>query len=108
MKFHISRSFNSHFFFYCTLIAANVQDVKNNCTIAGEKFFFRKLIFLTLTSSSSKVYYAIALNFLAKQINLITKKKVFTKFEIMNINADFKIFVNASHSIFLKKTLKHI
>ena len=27
--------------------------------------------------------------------------------EIMDINVDFRIFVNGSHSVFIKKTLKH-
>ena len=27
--------------------------------------------------------------------------------KIMAINVDFRTFVNASHSVFLKKTLKH-
>ena len=54
-------------------------------------------------SSNSKVYYAIALKFSAEQINLIAKKVVSAICEIININADFRIFVNASHSIFLKK-----
>ena len=66
-------------------------------------FFFRKLIFLALTSSNSKGYYAIALKFLSKQMNLVTKKSVSAIFEIINIKADFGISVIASHSIFLKK-----
>ena len=53
-------------FFYCTLTAANMRDFDGNCTIAGEKFFL-----LNLTSSDSKVYYAIALKFSAKENNLI-------------------------------------
>ena len=62
-----------------------------------------RLFFLTLTSSNSKVYSVILLKFSTKQINLITKKSVPTIWEIMNINVDFRIFVNASHSVFLKK-----
>ena len=55
-------------------------------------FFFRKLLFLTSNSSNSKVYYAIALKFSAKQINLITKKSMSAICDIMNIYAEFKIF----------------
>ena len=66
-------------------------------------FFFRKLIFPTLTSYNSKVHYAIALKFLAKQINLVTNKSVSAIFEIININADFRISVIPSHSVFLNK-----
>ena len=54
-------------------------------------------------SSNSKVYYAIALKFSFKQINLITKKRVSTTWKIMNINEAFRIFVNASQSILFKK-----
>ena len=61
---------------------------------------------LTLTSSNSKVYYAIALKFSAKQINFITKKKVSSICEIISINTDFRVFVNASHTVFLKKNTK--
>ena len=55
-------------------------------------FFFRKLLFLTSNSSNSKVYYAIALKFSAKQINLIIKKSVSAICDIMSIYAEFKIF----------------
>ena len=89
--------------FYCTLTAANVWDFKGNCTIAGESFFFRTLLLLTLMSSNSKVYYAIDLKFSAKQSNLITKKNVSVICEIMDINVDFKTFASAGHGIFLKK-----
>ena len=47
-------------------------------------------------------YYAIALKFSAEQINLIAKKSASAICDV-TINADFTIFVNASHSIFLKK-----
>ena len=40
---------------------------------------------------------------LAKQVNLISKKSVPAICEIVNIKVDFRIFVNASHSVFLKK-----
>ena len=79
--------------FYCTLIAANVRDFK------GNSFFFEKLLFLTLTSSISKGSYGIALKFSAKQINLIRKKSVSVICKAININVDFRIFVNASHSL---------
>ena len=61
---------------------------------------------LTLKSSNSKGYYAITLKFSAKQINFITKKRVSTIYEIISINADFRVFVNASHTVFLKKSTK--
>ena len=38
-------------------------------------FFFRKLLFLTLTSSNPKVYYTIALKLLAMQITKKINKK---------------------------------
>ena len=85
---------------YCTLTVANVRDFKT-ARKWEKSFFFRTLLFLTLTSSNSKVYYAIALKFSFKQINLITKKSMSVICEIMNKNADFRIFVNASHSVFL-------
>ena len=66
-------------------------------------FFFRKLVSQTLTSSNSKGSYAIALKFSGEQINLIRKKSMSTISTIMNINANFMIFANASHSLFLKK-----
>ena len=50
-------------------------------------------------TSNSKVYYAIALKFSARQINLITKKSMSAICEIMNINVDIRILVNASHSV---------
>ena len=54
-------------------------------------------------SSNSKGFYAIALKFSAKQINLIWKKSVSVICKIMNIIVDFRIFLNASRSVFLKK-----
>ena len=66
-------------------------------------FFFGKLLFLTLTSSNSKGSYAIALKFSAKQLNLIRQKSVSVICKITDINVDFRIFVNDSHSVFLKK-----
>ena len=57
-------------------------------------------------TSNSKVYYAIALKFSARQINLITKKSVSAICEIMNINVDIRILVNASHSVKQGPTLK--
>ena len=51
------------------------------------RFFFGKLLFVTLTSCNSNGHYAIALKFSAEQINLIKKKKVFVICKIMNINA---------------------
>ena len=50
-----------------------------------------------------RVYDAIDLKFLGKQINVISKKSGSAICEIMNINAIFRIFLNASHSVFLKK-----
>ena len=47
-------------------------------------FFFGKLLFLTLTNSNS-----------VKGASAI--------FKIMNINVDNRLFVNASHSVFLEK-----
>ena len=42
-----------------------------------------------------------------QQSKLIMKKSVSVISKIISVNADFRIFVNASHSIFLKKkTLK--
>ena len=40
-----------------------------------------------------KVYYAIALKFLAEQINLVAKKSASTICEIITINADFKVLL---------------
>ena len=72
-------------------------------------FFFRKLLFLTSNSSNSKVYYAIALKFSAKQINLITKKSMSAICDIMNIYAEFKIFykTNKIKINFFKKNSRH-
>ena len=71
---------------------------KDNCTIGGNSFFFRKLLFLTLKSSNSKLYYITAMKFSAKQINLVTKKSLSVICEIININIKyFQIFVNAIH-----------
>ena len=70
-------------------------------------FFFRKLLFLTSNSSNSKVYYAIALKFSAKQINLITKKSMSAICDIMNIYAEFKIFYKTNKikiNFFLKNS----
>ena len=83
----------------CEILKATARWRENN-------FSFRKLHFLTLTSSNSKVYYAIALKFSAKQINLITKKCLSPICEIMYINVDFRIFVNGSHSKKHKNTNK--
>ena len=88
------------------MIAANVRDFKGICTIAREAFFFRKSLFLTLTSSSSKVFNSIALKISAKQINLIAKKIMSSMGKIMNINTNFRILLDASHNVFLKKALK--
>ena len=54
-------------------------------------------------SSNSKVYYANALKFLAKESNLITKKSVSAVCEIMIIKVDSRTFVSVNHSVFLKK-----
>ena len=85
--FQISWSFNSHFFIVlwlqqlCKILKATARQREKS-------FFFRKLLFLTFSSSTSKVYYyAIGLKFSAKQINLITTKSVSAICEIMNINA---------------------
>ena len=43
------------------------------------------------------------LKFYVRQSKLIRKKSVFEVCEIININVDFRIFVNASHTVFLKK-----
>ena len=72
--------------------------------IAGEFFFFRKLLFLTLISSNSKVYFTIALKFSVKQINIITKKSGSAIWKTVNINGDFRVFLNASQGIFQKNT----
>ena len=78
-------------------------------------FFFGKLLFPILTKSNSIGYYAIALKFSAKQINLIRKESVSAIFETMNINIDFRIFGSVSHrntnrikAIFLKKSHGHL
>ena len=39
----------------------------------------------------------------SQPINLITKRSVSAICKILNINTDFRIFVNASHSVFWKK-----
>ena len=70
-------------------------------------FFFKKLLFLTSNTSNSKVYYAIALKFSAKQINLITKKSMSAICDIMNIYAEFKIFYKTNKikiNFFLKNS----
>ena len=67
-----------------------------------KSFFLRKLI-LFRNLARPRVYDAIDLKFLGKQINVITKKSRSAICEIMNINAIFRIFLNASHSVFLKK-----
>ena len=56
-------------------------------------------------SSHSKDYYAIALKFTAKQIDLLRKERGSAIYKIMHVNVDCWIFVNASHSVFLKKHL---
>ena len=64
---------------------------------------------LTLTSSNSKGPCAFALKFSAKQINLIRKKRVSAICKMININEDFRIFMNASHIVFLNtKTQKKL
>ena len=63
-------------------------------------FYFGELLFLTLTSLNSKGSYAIALKFSAKQINSFRKKSVSPICQIMNNDVDFRILVNASHSVF--------
>ena len=80
----------------CEILKGTARQVENS-------FFFRRLLFVTLASSSSNVYYAIAFKFSAKQINLIKEKSMPAICEKMNINADFRIFVKASQSVFLKK-----
>ena len=60
----------------------NTQTFKSSTTSCSSENYF----FVTLTSSNSKVYYAIALKFSAKQSNLITKKSMSAICEIMNIN----------------------
>ena len=77
--------------------------LKAAARLRENSFFFRKLLFLILTSSNSKVYYAFALISSAKQSNLITKKSVSAICEIMNIDVNFRTFVSASHSVILKK-----
>ena len=71
--------------------------------IVREQFFLQKN---TFSKFEELQLYAVALKFSANQINLITKKSVSAIFEIMNINVDFTIFVNANHSVFLKKHTK--
>ena len=78
-----------------------MQDFKGNFTIAREKIFLQKITFSNFDDLQLKVYYAIALIFSAKQFD--NKEIVYVICEIININADFRIFVNASHSVFLKK-----
>ena len=56
-------------------------------------------------SSNSEGYYAIALKFTAKQIDLLRKERVSAIYKISHINVDSRIFLNASHSVFLKKHL---
>ena len=99
--FNIFLSFNSHFYF--TLIAANVGDFQGSCKIVREQFFLQKN---TFSKFEELQLYAVALKFSANQINLITKKSVSAICEIMNINEDFRIFVNTNHSVFLKKHTK--
>ena len=100
--FNISWSFNSHFF-YWTLIAANARVLKATAPQQENRFFFRKILFRNLTSSSSKGSYAIALKFSAKQMNLTKEKTVSLICRVMNINVGFEIFVKASQNVFLKK-----
>ena len=56
-------------------------------------------------SPNSKGYYAIALKFTAKQIDLLRKERVSAIYKITHVNVDSRIFLNASHSVFLKKHL---
>ena len=89
----------------------------------SEKIVFLRKDFVTFTSSNSIGSYAIAVKFLAKQINFIKKcvhdstlspahlfairgrrkrglgTRLSTIWKIMNIYLDFRIFVNASQSI---------
>ena len=53
-------------------------------------------------SSKSKGYYGIAFKFSAKQINLVRKEK-FRDLRNNEYYVDFRIFVNACQSVFLKK-----
>ena len=85
--FHISWSFNSQLF-YCTLIAANVRDIKGNCTIAGEELFLQQL----WRAPTQKFMTLLLWNFQLNKSNLITKKSMSAICEIMNINAEFWIF----------------
>ena len=86
-----------------------MRDFKGNCTLTGEKFLFRKVTFSAFDElknfdeTHSKIYSAIVLKFSVKQIDSIRKKNVSAICEIMNMNVDFRIFVSASHSVFLKK-----
>ena len=87
-----------------------MPDFKRNCMIMGEQFFFfRKLFFFNFDEIQLKsLFQVIALKFSSKQVNLISKKSVSAIWEIMNINVDFRIFVNATHSIFLKKNITQV
>ena len=66
-------------------------------TIAGEKFFLQKINLSNFDElnqpTNSNFYYAIALKFLAEQINLVAKKSASAICEIITINADFKVLL---------------
>ena len=71
----------------------------------GRIAFFQKISFFNFDEIQLKsLFQVIALKFSAKQVNLISKKSVSAICEIININVDFRIFANAIHSVFLKKT----
>ena len=52
------------------------QILKTTARQQENSFLFGKLLFPTLTSSNSKGYYATALKFSVKQVNLIRKRHV--------------------------------
>ena len=83
------------------------SSIKRQQHVSRRKFYFGKLIFLNLTSSNSTSYYAIVLKLSSvKQINSNMEEKC-AICETMNINVDFRIFMNASHSAFFEKPPKH-
>ena len=78
----------------CTLTAANVWDFKGNCTIAGEYFFHQNITLFNFDELQLKRLLRYCFEIFSN-LNAICK--------IMNITVDFRIFVNVSHSVFLKK-----
>ena len=100
--FHISW-FLTLFFLIVLWLQQICKILKATARLWKNGFFFGKFLFLTLTSSNSKGSFAIALKFLRQAHWFNKEEKCVATCKIMNINVGFRIFVNASHSVFLRK-----